>query len=294
MVRRARASTGGRRQVDGAHARQRGGTLGSRRLGRTLRFAATAQAGDRASPSAPRQRQSYRAAENCRRRLRPTCCKVSIAGSCLRCRSRSGSPSSARPMCLIAGIPVRLTSTWRRPAICSSLAGRFFKSPLRREDVVWSYSGVRPLYDDQNGDPSAVTPRLPPGSLPLAARAAAAADRRRRQGHHLPASGGRGARASAAVSSRHARAVDGDRAAAGRRHARARLRFVAGRDCSAAFPALRTDFLRRLARRHGTRTLSVIGDARTEADMGRSFGASGLTEREVVYLKFAGVGGNAR
>ncbi|MES2937033.1 MAG: glycerol-3-phosphate dehydrogenase [Pseudomonadota bacterium] len=36
-------------------------------------------------------------------------------------------------------------------------ASRYFKRPLLPEDVVWSYSGVRPLLDDASGDPSAVT-----------------------------------------------------------------------------------------------------------------------------------------
>ena len=34
---------------------------------------------------------------------------------------------------------------------------RYFKHPLRREDVVQTFSGVRPLYDDGKGNPSAVT-----------------------------------------------------------------------------------------------------------------------------------------
>jgi len=36
-------------------------------------------------------------------------------------------------------------------------AGRYFRAPVRPADVVWSYSGVRPLLDDDSGDPSAVT-----------------------------------------------------------------------------------------------------------------------------------------
>ncbi|WP_027796722.1 glycerol-3-phosphate dehydrogenase [Paraburkholderia acidipaludis] len=34
---------------------------------------------------------------------------------------------------------------------------RYFKAPPRREDVVQTFAGVRPLYDDGNGNPSAVT-----------------------------------------------------------------------------------------------------------------------------------------
>jgi glycerol-3-phosphate dehydrogenase len=36
-------------------------------------------------------------------------------------------------------------------------ASRYFAHAVRPSDVVWSYSGVRPLLDDESGDPSAVT-----------------------------------------------------------------------------------------------------------------------------------------
>jgi glycerol-3-phosphate dehydrogenase len=36
-------------------------------------------------------------------------------------------------------------------------ASRYFAKPVTANDVVWSYSGVRPLLDDESGDPSAVT-----------------------------------------------------------------------------------------------------------------------------------------
>lgn len=36
-------------------------------------------------------------------------------------------------------------------------ASRYFRRPVRPQDVVWSYSGVRPLLDDAAGDASAVT-----------------------------------------------------------------------------------------------------------------------------------------
>ncbi|TSE35613.1 glycerol-3-phosphate dehydrogenase [Tepidimonas charontis] len=36
-------------------------------------------------------------------------------------------------------------------------AARYFRRPLRRSDVVWHYSGVRPLLEDASNDPSAVT-----------------------------------------------------------------------------------------------------------------------------------------
>jgi glycerol-3-phosphate dehydrogenase len=36
-------------------------------------------------------------------------------------------------------------------------ASRYFEKSVRASDVVWSYSGVRPLMDDESGDPSAIT-----------------------------------------------------------------------------------------------------------------------------------------
>jgi glycerol-3-phosphate dehydrogenase len=54
-----------------------------------------------------------------------------------------------------------------RPGACSASAGevsylvravnRYFERQLREEDVVWSYCGIRPLFDDGSADPSAIT-----------------------------------------------------------------------------------------------------------------------------------------
>ena len=48
--------------------------------------------------------------------------------------------------------------------------------------------------------------------------------------------------------------------------------------------ACRATLLRALAHRHGTRATSVLGDARTNADLGEDFGAD-LTAREIDYLR---------
>ena len=37
------------------------------------------------------------------------------------------------------------------------LANAYLERPLSHADIVWTYSGVRPLYDDGASDPSAVT-----------------------------------------------------------------------------------------------------------------------------------------
>lgn len=40
--------------------------------------------------------------------------------------------------------------------LCAAV-NRYFRKPVRAEDVVWSYSGVRPLLDDEATDPASVT-----------------------------------------------------------------------------------------------------------------------------------------
>ena len=45
----------------------------------------------------------------------------------------------------------------RRRDYLLDLANTYLERPLSRSDIVWTYSGVRPLYDDGSDDPSAVT-----------------------------------------------------------------------------------------------------------------------------------------
>jgi glycerol-3-phosphate dehydrogenase len=163
-----------------------------------------------------------------------------------------------------------------------NLAQDFFKAPLRREDIVWTYAGVRPLYDDQTADPSAVTrdyhlelsagPNVPPlltimgGKVTTYRRLALEA--LERLAPHFPSMG--------PAWTENAPLPGGDIPNADFDAWLADLqRRLAGFD-----PA----FLRRLARRHGTAALGIIGEARDFAGMGQHFGA-GLTEREVLHLR---------
>jgi glycerol-3-phosphate dehydrogenase len=163
------------------------------------------------------------------------------------------------------------------------LAGRFFKVALRPDDVIWSYSGVRPLHDDKSGDPSAVTrdyrldlaggdaepPLLTVTGGKVTTYRRLAEEGLERLQPYLP--GMRGPwTAAAPLPGGDMPASDFDTWLA---------------QVQRRLPAFEGEFLRRLARRHGTLALSIIGDARGLADMGQSFGAGGLTEREVVYLK---------
>lgn len=56
-------------------------------------------------------------------------------------------PGEARSPCIDAA----------ETAYLCGQASRYFRTPVRETDVVWSFSGVRPLLEDESADPSAVT-----------------------------------------------------------------------------------------------------------------------------------------
>ena len=160
--------------------------------------------------------------------------------------------------------------------------GRYLKRPPTAAEVVWSFSGVRPLYeDDESASASAVTRdyRLeleggrgrPPlltvmgGKLTTYRRLAEEAVDR--LAPHLGTAGG--------CWTGSAPLPGGD---------------LPGSDVEAFVDDLehRHDgfdrgFLVRLARRHGSVADDVIGDSRSQQDMGRHIGAD-LYEREVLHM----------
>jgi glycerol-3-phosphate dehydrogenase len=156
---------------------------------------------------------------------------------------------------------------------------------------VWTYSGVRPLYDDQSDNPSAVTRDY---HLELDARAGAppvltvmggkvttyrrlAEEALERLHPHLP---GMGPAWTAGAPLPGGDLEQNDRIS-GSPVAAFELFVTRLTDTYSGFDR---SFLTRLARRHGSLVHDVLGDAKRMADMGRLFGPS-LTEREVVYLK---------
>ena len=119
---------------------------------------------------------------------------------------------------LIGTTDVEYHGTRRRSAhrraeiayLCEQASRYFARAGACRATVVWSYSGVRPLLDDEAGDPAAVTRDY---QLDLDERAGAAADRLGRQDHDLPqARRGGGRPAVPTPLRRRARAVDARRA----------------------------------------------------------------------------------
>jgi len=162
------------------------------------------------------------------------------------------------------------------------LANRYFAQPLTRADIVWRYTGVRPLYDDnKSANASAVSrdyrfelevgPGRPPlltvlgGKLTTYRRLAEAA--LARLAPHLPPMG--------PPWTANATLPGGDLGEGG-------LRAFVQRLCKSR-PAFDAEFLDRLARRYGSLVDEVLGDAERDSDLGAAYGG-GLTEREVCYL----------
>ncbi|SEJ23518.1 glycerol-3-phosphate dehydrogenase [Paraburkholderia diazotrophica] len=166
--------------------------------------------------------------------------------------------------------------------LCDSI-NRYFKKPIAPRDVCWTYSGVRPLLEDENADnPSAVTRdyRLeldaPAGEAPL-----------------LSVFGGK----ITTFRKLAEEAVDELTRALGdvRPSWTARAPLPGGDIADADFERfaaqfqqqhawLPADLARRFARAYGTRAARVTGNARSLADLGHRF-APGLYEAELRYLR---------
>ena len=55
------------------------------------------------------------------------------------------------------GAPHDAVCTPEEQDYLTAFASRYFKRPVTRDDIVWTYSGIRPLYDDHAANGSAVT-----------------------------------------------------------------------------------------------------------------------------------------
>ena len=81
------------------------------------------------------------------------------------------------------GDPAKVVASEEEIDYLCAAASEYFAKPIRRDDVVWTYSGVRPLYDSGESSAQALT-RDYVLELDEAGRRAAAVDLRR-QDHHL-------------------------------------------------------------------------------------------------------------
>ncbi len=164
--------------------------------------------------------------------------------------------------------------------LCAA-ASRYLARPIAPAEVVGSYAGLRPLYDDGSGDPAAITRDYtfeldaPDGRAPLLSIFGGKITTYRRLAEHaldrlkpfLPQSG-RPWTATAPLPGGDL--PDGDP-----------IRFLAA--LTAAHPWLPADLARRYVRQYGTLCLKFLDGAAALADLGTEFGA-GLHEREALWL----------
>jgi glycerol-3-phosphate dehydrogenase len=163
--------------------------------------------------------------------------------------------------------------------LCSA-ASEYFLQPVKRDDIVWTYSGVRPLYDDgaskaQEATRDYVLKTDANGGAPVINVFGGKITTYRRLAEsmiekiedHL---GRRGKSWTADAS-----LPGGDFPATGFEAQASKLRN--------SFPFLEDAMAKRLTRLYGTCATILLGSATSLADLGRNFGA-GLYELEVRYL----------
>ncbi|MBY8976465.1 glycerol-3-phosphate dehydrogenase [Rhodobacteraceae bacterium NNCM2] len=166
-----------------------------------------------------------------------------------------------------------------RDYLCAA-ASEYFRNPVTTDDIVWTYSGVRPLYDDGSDSASAATREYvlkldAEEGAPLLNIFGGKITTYRRLAEHalkhlapyFPAASGPW---TAGIPM-----PGGDFPHDGVDALVSRLQ--------ADYPFLDDRWARRLIRAYGTEAAEMLGDARTAADLGTDFGAS-LTEREVRWL----------
>jgi len=156
-----------------------------------------------------------------------------------------------------------------------------FKREIGPADVVWSYSGVRPLFDDGSADASAVTRDYvfdldaPDGQAPVLSIFGGKITTFRKLAEHALGELKPFFPAMKPSWTERAKLPGGDMPGADFES------FFVG--FKARYPFLPQPLARRLARAYGTRADRFLGRARSLADLGEDFG-SGLTAAEVDYL----------
>ena len=162
------------------------------------------------------------------------------------------------------------------------VANAYFQTETRVGDVVWSYTGVRPLFDDKAASASAVTRDYvldydvgKAGEAPVLSVFGGKITTYRRLAEKVLKTLSSTFPGMGAAWTGTAPLPGGTMPEDG----------FAGlmRSLQLRYPALDRTFLESVARRHGNRTTDVLGDARTTDDLGRHFGWT-LYAREVDYL----------
>jgi len=168
-------------------------------------------------------------------------------------------------------------------------ASRYFEKPVVPADVVWTYSGVRPLLDDASGDPSAVTRdyllEANTTAAPLLSVWGGKITTFRKLAEDAADEVGRMLGDARPAWTDGAFMPGGDLSpwiGAARRPDDDFERFVA--EVQRRHAWLPASLARRLARAYGARIALVLGDATSMSDLGTEV-APGLFERELMYLQ---------
>ncbi|MFD1343377.1 glycerol-3-phosphate dehydrogenase [Litorisediminicola beolgyonensis] len=176
---------------------------------------------------------------------------------------------SERPVC---------TPEERRYLI--DFANSYLADPISEEDIVWTYSGVRPLYDDGASSATAATRDYTlkidesAGAPMLNVFGGKITTYRRLAEHALD-------KMAAHVPTKRGAWTAGVALPGGNFAVTGIEDLVA--DLLRDYGFLSNDWALRLVRAYGTEAAEILGDAKTEADLGRSFGAT-LTEAEIKWL----------
>jgi glycerol-3-phosphate dehydrogenase len=166
-----------------------------------------------------------------------------------------------------------------RDYLCD-FASQYFERPVTKEDIVWTYSGVRPLYDDGASSATAATRdytlkidrsagapvlNIFGGKITTYRRLAESA--LEKIGTVLPLSKGTWTAGVALPGGDFAHDMVGAMIT----------------DLQRDYPFLTDFWALRLVRAYGTEARAILGGAKTADDLGHDFGAT-LTEAEVIWL----------
>jgi len=179
------------------------------------------------------------------------------------------------------GDPGEAVCTADERAYLCQAASEYFKAPVAVEDVVWSYSGVRPLYDDGASSATQATRDYVlkvvdrDGAAPLLNVFGGKITTYRRLAEAALAKLAPYYPGMSAAWTAGAPLPGGDFPVDGVEALIGRLRET--------YPFLDDSFARRLVRAYGTEAGEVLGDASSLDDLGQCFGWN-LTEREVRWL----------
>src|SRR6202048_843760 len=180
------------------------------------------------------------------------------------------------------GDPAKVkASTEEIKYLCDSVS-EYLAKPVKPEDVVWTYAGVRPLYDDGASEAKAATREYvfeldTPGGAPLLSIYGGKITTYRRLAEE--------ALERLSPYLRSAKAREGWTAKSPLPGGDLDVSAIAALSAELvrSYPFLEPAHANRLAHAYGTRASKLLGNAKSMDDLGQSFGAT-LTESEVRYL----------